>query len=75
MEHVFLLLVYLGVGDSRNLISNDMYFRSITECNFFASELAKRYGNYRYYSYIDQKDRVTAYCIPKLIDPNSVKVY
>jgi hypothetical protein len=75
MEHVFLLLVYLGAGDGRNLISNDMYFRSITDCNFFASELAKRYGNYRYYSYIDPKDRVTAYCIPKLIDPNSVKVY
>jgi hypothetical protein len=75
MEHVFLLLVYLGAGDGRNLISNDMYFRSITDCNFFASELAKRYGNYRYYSYIDPKDRVTAYCIPKYIDPDSVKVY
>jgi len=75
MEHVFLLLVYLGAGDGRNLISNDMYFQSITDCNFFASELAKRYGNYRYYSYIDPKDRVTAYCIPKHIDPNSVKVY
>ena len=46
MEHVFLLLVYLGTGDFRKLTSGDMYFRSIIECNFFAREAAKRYGNY-----------------------------
>ena len=42
MEHVFLLLVYLGTGDFRKLTSGDMYFRSITECNFFAKEAAKK---------------------------------
>jgi len=75
MQHVFLLLVYLGTGDTRQLISNDMYFKDVTECNYFASELAKRYGNYRYYSYLDPKDRVTAYCVPKYVNPNNVRIY
>jgi len=75
MEHVFLLLVYLGIRDDRNLVSNDMYFRSITECNFFAAEIAKRYGTHTSLDAIDGRDRATVYCIPKLIDPNSVKVY
>jgi hypothetical protein len=73
--HVFLLLVYLGVGDDRVLVSNDMYFRSILDCNFFASEVSKRYGNYQYSDWIDNRDKVTAYCIPKYINPNTVEVY
>jgi len=73
--HVFLLLVYLGVGDDRVLVSNDMYFKSILDCNFFASEVSKRYGNYQYSDWIDNRDKVTAYCIPKYINPNTVEVY
>jgi hypothetical protein len=73
--HVFLLLVYLGVGDDRVLISNDMYFRSILNCNFFASEVSKRYGNYQYSDWIDNRDKVTAYCVPKYINPDTVEVY
>jgi hypothetical protein len=73
--HVFLLLVYLGVGDDRVLVSNDMYFRSILDCNFFASEVSKRYGNYQYSDWIDNRDKVTAYCIPKYINPSTVEVY
>lgn len=73
--HVFLLLVYLGVGDDRVLVSNDMYFKSILNCNFFASEVSKRYGNYQYSDWIDNRDKVTAYCIPKYINPNTVEVY
>ena len=46
MIHVFLLLVYLGSGDDRKLVSGDMYFRNINTCNYFASRLAKKYGNY-----------------------------
>lgn len=75
MEHVFLLLVYLGVGDSRNLVSNDMYFRSIVECNFFAAEIARRYGTYSSLDAIDPRDRTTVYCIPKLINTENVEVY
>ncbi len=74
MMDVFLLMVYLGTGDARRLESGNMYFRDITECNFFASELAKRYGNYRYSSYIDPRDRVTTYCVPRRVD-KSTKVY
>jgi hypothetical protein len=75
MEHVFLLLVYLGVGDSRSLISNNMYFWSVNDCNYFAGQVSKRYGNYHYRDYVDPKDRVTAYCIPKYINPDNVRIY
>jgi len=75
MVHVFLLLVYLGTGDSRQLISNDMYFWDVNDCNYFASKLAKRYGNYQYNSYMDPKDRVTAYCVPKYLKRDTVKIY
>lgn len=75
MEHVFLLLVYLGVGDERYLASNDMYFRSILECNFFAAEIAKRYGTHSSLDAIDRRDRATVYCIPKLVNTKSVEVY
>lgn len=75
MIHVFLLLVYLGTGDSRKLTSGDMYFRDINDCNYFASRVAKAYGNYQYSAYIDPKDRVTAYCVPKYINKDSVRIY
>lgn len=75
MIHVFLLMVYLGTGDDRRLVSNTMYFRSVTECNFFASQVSKRYGNYTYRDYLDPRDKVTAYCLPKHIIEGSVEVY
>ncbi len=72
---VFLLLVYLGTGEFRKLESGNMYWRSITECNWYASQVVKRYGNYQYNSYLDPKDRVTAYCVPRTVDPNKVRIY
>ena len=75
MEHVFLLLVWLGTGDSRKLESGDLFFRSLTECNYFASQITKRYGNYSYTDYIDARDRATAYCVPRYIKTETVKVY
>jgi len=75
MQHVFLLLVYLGTGDARTLTSNDMYFEDIDRCNYFASKVSERYGNYRYEYLMDPKDRVTAYCVPKYIKKGSVTVY
>jgi len=75
MIHVFLLMVYLGTGDDRRLVSNDMYFASIIDCNYYASQVSKRYGNYRSLDYLNPKDRVTAYCVPKHIQEGSVKVY
>ena len=75
MIHVFLLMVYLGVGDDRRLISNDMYFRDLNDCNWYAKNISKRYGNYGYIERMDSRDRVTAYCLPKYIDGNSVRIY
>jgi hypothetical protein len=75
MQHVFLLLVYLGTGDTRQITSNDMYFASIDDCNYFASQVSKRYGNYKYYTYLDPKDRVTAYCVPKYVDKSKTRIY
>ena len=75
MEHVFLLLVYLGLGDDRRLVSGDMYFRSITDCNYFASEASKRWGSYGSIDWIDPRDRVTAYCLPKYLRKGDIEVY
>jgi hypothetical protein len=75
MIDAFLLMVYLGTGDFRKLESGNMYFYSITECNYFAEQISKRYGNYGFSEYMDPKDRVTAYCIPKQVDPEIIKVY
>ncbi len=75
MVDVFLLMVYLGTGEFRKLESNSMYFYSVVECNYFANQVTKRYGNYRYSQHLDAKDRVTAYCLPKRVDSTLVKVY
>ena len=75
MVHVFLLLVYLGTGDERKLVSGDMYFADIQRCNWFASQLSKRYGNYKYSQYMDPKDRVTTYCLPKYVNKENTVIY
>jgi len=75
MIDAFLLMVYLGTGDFRKLESGNMHFYSITECNYFAEQISKRYGNYGFSEYIDAKDRVTAYCVPRQVNPELVKVY
>ncbi len=75
MADVFLLLVYLGTGDARKLESGNMMFWDIERCNYFAQAVSKRYGNYRSLDYLDPKDRVTAYCVPRQVDPEKVRVY
>ena len=73
MVHVFLLQLYLGIGDQRRLISNDMYFRNVTTCNYFAKELSKRYSTY---AAMDKRDRATAYCVPKYLkEGGPIKFY
>ena len=73
MVHVFLLQLYLGIGEQRRLISNDMYFRSIVQCNFFAKELSKRYSTY---AAMDKRDRATAYCVPKYVQEGTgIEIY
>lgn len=74
MKHVFLLLVYLGAGDSRKVVSQDMFFRDLNSCNWYASKIVKTYGNYGYSQYIDPRDRVTAYCLPKYVDVGDKRI-
>ena len=60
MIHAFLLVVILG-GEVQ---SRDMYFRAVVECNYFAAQVTKRYGNYGSISGVPPEHRATAYCKP-----------
>jgi len=62
MQHVFLLFVFLGVGEDKRLVSSDLYFADLNECVWYAQKLHK------------QGHLVTSYCLPKLVDEN-VRVY
>jgi hypothetical protein len=75
MVHVFLLLVFVGSGEAQKLVSGDMYFWDVNKCNYFASKLVKRYGNYKYKYRLDKQHKSTAYCVPKYIEQNSVRIY
>lgn len=71
LTHVFVLILILN----GSTISQDMYFWDVTRCNYFASQLVKRYGNYKYYKDVPEEHKATGYCKPVLIDPSKVKVY
>jgi len=62
MIHVFLLFVFVGFGEEQRLKSNDMYFRSVDDCVYFAQRLHK------------QGQKITAYCLPVMVDKDT-KVY
>ncbi len=62
MIHVFLLFVFVGLGEEQRLKSNDMYFRSVDDCMYFAQRLHK------------QGQKITAYCLPVMVDKDT-KVY
>jgi hypothetical protein len=64
MIHAFMLVVIMGTGEFRQQVPNSMIFRSIDVCQYYAKRIPRQYGNYSYNSYIDPKDRVTAYCKP-----------
>ena len=68
MIHAFMLVVVLGTGEFRQIQPNSMIFRSVDVCLYYAKRIPRQYGNYRYQSYIDPKDRVTAYCKPVYMD-------
>ena len=56
MKHVFLLFVFLGIGEDRRQVSGDMYFRDLNDCVWYAQKLHK------------QGERVTAYCLPAIVN-------
>ena len=75
MMHVFLLMVYLGTGDDRRLVSKDMYFYSIDCCNYFARQVSQKIRKLTNTAAFDSVDRVTAYCLPKYLDTLKMTVY
>jgi len=56
VEHVFLLLVFVGIGEDKKLESKDLFFRDLQDCVWYAQKLHK------------QGERVTAYCLPAIVN-------
>jgi len=65
MTHVFVLVVWMGIGEDRRIISEDIEFANLAHCLVYADLIVKRYG------YETPKDRALAYCIPKRIAPQA----
>jgi len=63
MIHAFLLFVYVGIGEDRRLVSNDLYFRDLNDCTWYAQKLHK------------QGQQITAYCLPRLVNEEFQQVY
>ena len=63
VEHVFVLLVFIGIGEEKRLESNDLFFRDLKECVWYAQTLHK------------QGNLVTAYCLPRYVNPDNVRIY
>lgn len=70
MVHVFALVLYIGIANDRKLVSDDMLFRSIETCTYFAKAIVGRWG---YHS--NPKDFGVAYCVPRLVDPDKARIY
>tara|TARA_A100001011_G_C13961671_1_gene695536 strand:- start:6 stop:224 length:219 start_codon:yes stop_codon:yes gene_type:complete len=72
MIHAFVLVFILGGSEQKG---NPLIFRDINECNYFASRIVKRYGNYQNYSIVPDKHKATAYCKPVWIASNTKGLY
>ena len=68
---VVFALVFL-LGDKPQKL--DMHFLSINTCNYYASRIVKRYGNYKTYAYVPKEHKATAYCKPINTYPGDPKV-
>ena len=71
MLTVFVLTVYMGLGEDKKLIHDKMLFRSLVDCQWYAARVVKTYGNYEFYR--AGTDKITAYCLPVEIPDNSDK--
>ena len=71
MTHVFVLILIVG----GNMVSKDMYFYDVERCNWFASQLTKRYGNYSYRDLVPMDHRATAYCKPVYVKAEKMVIY
>ena len=72
MVHAFLLILLLGDVKQGG---QPMYFRDIERCNYFASQIVKRYGNYQYSYNVPQEHKATAYCKPVYISSKTETLY
>ena len=65
VTHVFVLVVWMGIGADRRVISDDIEFTNLQHCIAYAQMIVMRFG------YQTPKDRALAYCIPKRIAPEA----
>jgi hypothetical protein len=63
MIHAFLLFVFIGIGEDKKLVSNDLYFKDLNDCLWYAQKLHK------------QGSEITSYCLSRSIDSGTVRVY
>jgi len=69
MIHVFLLIVTIN-GE---ISSQDMYFRSINECNWYANAIV---SGQRKSGYLPDQVNIGAYCVPRFVpEKNNLKIY
>ena len=74
MLTVFVLTVYLGLGEDKKLIHDKMLFRSLVDCQWYAARVVKTYGNYEFYR--AGTDKITAYCLPlEIPDDTDQRLY
>jgi hypothetical protein len=64
LVHAFLLTVYLHNDGGKTLVSADMYWRNLRSCKWYASQIHSQ-----------ARDTITAYCLPRLVDPEKVSLY
>ena len=60
--HAFLLFVFVGLAENERLVSNDMYFRDLNDCVWYARTLHQ------------QGQKITSYCLPRLV-PKGTLIY
>jgi len=65
VTHVFVLVIWLGIGTDRRVISDDIEFSNLQHCIAYARLIVMRFG------YETPKDRALAYCVPKRVTPQA----
>jgi len=67
MVMAFLLIM---IVDGELLENKQFVFKSVYRCNQFARALETGETSYRF-SYVRSQTRITAYCVPKMVSPNT----
>jgi hypothetical protein len=71
MIHAFVLIVL--IADKQE--PNSMYFRSIDVCQYYAERIPRQYGNYGSKWDVPAEHKVTAYCKPVKVNPQTTVIY